>query len=109
MKAQALQDNTMSKYMKGQRIFEINPNSSTIKSLKMRFDKDASDTTIKDLVWLLYESAVIGSGFSLENPINFTKRLNKIINLGLGINEDEDDDNLEELDIDHESNMEQVD
>ena len=84
MKAQALHDDTMSQYMKSQKNFEINPNSSTIKSLKIRFDKDPSDTTIKDLVWLLYESAVIGSGFSLENPMNFTKRLNKIINLGLG-------------------------
>jgi len=70
-------------------IFEINPNSSTIKSLKVRFDKDKSDPTIKDLVWLLYESAVIGSGFTLENPMNFTKRLNKIINLGLGVEDDE--------------------
>ena len=110
MKAQALHDDTISQYMKSQRIFEINPNSSTIKSLKIRFDKDKSDSTIKDLVWLLYESAVIGSGFTLENPMNFTKRLNKIINLGLGV-EDDEEEQLEDLDInkDEESNMEQVD
>jgi molecular chaperone HtpG len=115
MKAQALHDDTMSQYMKSQKIFEINPNSSTIKSLKIRFDKDKSDSTIKDLVWLLYESAVIGSGFTLENPMIFTKRLNKIINLGLGVEDDdeefEDVPDLEELDIndEEESNMEQVD
>ena len=113
MKAQALHDDTMSQYMKSQKIFEINPNSSTIKSLKIRFDKDKSDSTIKDLVWLLYESAVIGSGFTLENPMNFTKRLNKIINLGLGVEDDEEEhlEDLEDLDIndEEESNMEQVD
>jgi molecular chaperone HtpG len=113
MKAQALHDDTMSQYMKSQKIFEINPNSSTIKSLKIRFDKDKSDPTIKDLVWLLYESAVIGSGFTLENPMNFTKRLNKIINLGLGVEDDEEEqiEDLEDLDIndEEESNMEQVD
>lgn len=115
MKAQALHDDTMSKYMKSQRIFEINPNSQTIKSLKIRFDKDKSDSTIKDLIWLLYESAVIGSGFTLENPMNFTKRLNKIINLGLGVDDDLseqlNEDDLEDINeyVDEESNMEQVD
>ena len=69
-------------------IFEINPNSSTIKALKNKFNHDAKDPNIKNLIYLLYESAVISSGFTLENPNDFTKRLDRIINLELSQTKD---------------------
>ena len=114
MKAQALADNSMNQYMMGQKTFELNPNHRTIKGLKQRFDKDKNDSTLKDLVWLLFESSVLNSGFALENPTQFTTRINKIIDLGLGFDEEDEDDEIENVESysveeGEESNMEQVD
>ncbi len=117
MKAQALADNSMQQYMMGQKIFELNPNHRTIQGLKQRFDKDKNDSTLKDLIWLLFESSVLNSGFALENPTTFTSRINKIIDLGLGFDDDDDeeDEKIESYEIEdgdddlEDSNMEQVD
>jgi molecular chaperone HtpG len=116
MKAQALADNSMQQYMMGQKIFELNPNHRTIQGLKQRFEKDKNDSTLKDLVWLLFESSVLNSGFALENPTTFTSRINKIIDLGLGFDEEEEDEEekIDSYSIEDEgdledSNMEQVD
>ena len=89
MKAQALGDNSMQQFMMGQKIFELNPASKTIQALKTKFEADNNDAAIKDLVWLLYESSMLNSGFTLDDPSTFTKRLNKIINLGLNLEDDE--------------------
>ena len=89
MKAQALGDNSMQQFMMGQKIFELNPASKTIQALKTKFEADNNDAAIKDLVWLLYESSMLNSGFSLDDPSTFTKRLNKIINLGLNLEDNE--------------------
>jgi len=74
---------------------EINPNHAIISNLKDKFAADPSDKTIKDLVWLLFETAMLTSGFSLEEPVKFAGRIHKLIKLGLSIFEDEDDDEEE--------------
>ncbi|VVU94656.1 Hsp90 protein [seawater metagenome] len=113
MKAQALADNSMHQFMMGQKIFEINPNHRTIKGLKEKFDKDKNDTTIRDLVWLLYESSMLNCGFSLDDPSAFTQRINRIIDLGMNFDEDEEYETEIQADVTNEtaaeSNMEQVD
>jgi len=120
MKAQALRD-TNNSYMMSKKIMEINPYHSIIKSLKERIKSSDNESMIKDLVSLLYESSLISSGFSIEEPATFVNRINNMIKLGLSLDDDDEDDDVkeeekdvkeevkEEVKEDVEENMEEID
>merc|ERR1712141_16174 len=92
MKAQALRDNSMQSYMMSRKTMELNPTHPITVALRDKADADPSDKTIKDLVWLLFETSLLTSGFSLQEPVKFAGRIHKLIKLGLAIFEDDDDD-----------------
>merc|ERR1712086_677059 len=120
MKAQALRDTSTMGYMAAKKHLEINPDHPIVDTLRTKAESDKNDKAVKDLVMLLYETSLLTSGFSLEDPMIHSARIHRMIKLGLGLDDtDEAADNADEEDMpalednaadeDDTSRMEEVD
>ena len=90
MKAQALRDTSTMGYMAAKKHLEINPEHPIVETLRAKVEKDKNDKSVKDLVMLLYETSLMSSGFSLDDPQTHASRIHRMIKLGLGIDDDTD-------------------
>jgi len=97
MKAQALRDTSTLGYMAAKKQMEINPEHPIMETLRKKADADKNDKSVKDLVMLLYETALLASGFGLEDPQVHAGRIYRMVKLGLGLDEDADADVAEEV------------
>lgn len=115
MKAQALRDSAMTSYMVSKKTMEINTKNPIIQELRKKADQDQSDKTVKDLIWLLFETSLLTSGFTLDESNTFASRIHRMIKLGLSIYEDDskEDEDLPPLqevkEGEQNSKMEEVD
>ena len=101
MKAQALRDNSMSSNMVSKKTMEVNPTHSIMTEFKKKVSADKSDKIVKDLIWLLFDTSLLISGFNLDEPAQFAGRIHRMIKFGLSIDHDDeglgDDDDLPPL------------
>ncbi|KAI5696609.1 hypothetical protein M8J76_007614 [Diaphorina citri] len=119
MKAQALRDTSTMGYMAAKKHLEINPDHSIVETLRQKADADKNDKAVKDLVNLLFETSLLSSGFTLEDPQIHAARIHRMIKLGLGIEDDDEPAPSEEVkseelpaadaDTEDASRMEEVD
>ena len=84
MKAQALRDNSTMGYMAAKKHLEINPDHPIVETLRQKAEADKNDKSVKDLVILLFETALLSSGFTLDDPQTHSNRIYRMIKLGLG-------------------------
>jgi molecular chaperone HtpG len=84
VKAQALGAANNPMMGMNKKILEINPNHSIIAKLRDGLESN-DDGTNNSLIWLLYDTALLSSGYSLPDPNSLSKRIHQLIKLGLNI------------------------
>lgn len=81
-KAQAL-GSGIDPFMLSKKVLEINPQHSIITHLKQLVEADASAQAAKDIAEILFDTAALSSGFSLDDPTVFTKSIHRILTTNL--------------------------
>eukprot|EP00817_Percolomonadidae_sp_ATCC50343_P002435 CAMPEP_0117421634 /NCGR_PEP_ID=MMETSP0758-20121206/2662_1 /TAXON_ID=63605 /ORGANISM="Percolomonas cosmopolitus, Strain AE-1 (ATCC 50343)" /LENGTH=794 /DNA_ID=CAMNT_0005203827 /DNA_START=70 /DNA_END=2454 /DNA_ORIENTATION=- len=101
MKAQALgaNMNEVNKMMLKQRILELNPNHVVIRELLRLVASNKNDPTAKSVAHLLLETAMMRSGYVIENTALFSSRIYNMIEQSMNIRDEDEDEDFEDEEI----------
>ncbi|PWA71326.1 chaperone protein htpG family protein [Artemisia annua] len=97
MQSQTLSDASKQAYMRGKRVLEINARHPIIKELRERVVKDPEDASVKTTAQLMYQTALMESGFMLSDPKDFASRIYDSVKTSLSISPDATVDEEEEV------------
>ncbi|XP_015895264.3 heat shock protein 90-5, chloroplastic [Ziziphus jujuba] len=84
MKAQALGDTSSLEFMRGRRILEINPDHPIVKDLNAACKNAPDSIDAKRAVDLLYDTALISSGFTPDSPAELGNKIYEMMAMALG-------------------------
>ena len=84
-------DKNLNDHMKSKKILEINMDHKINKELYRRFILNSQDISVIDLIHLIYDLSLIRSGYSIDNLKDFSNRYVKMIELGLRIDDANDE------------------
>jgi len=87
-------------------LFEINPHHPIIKEMLERVKDNPDDPDTAEMAYLLYETALLNSGYVLENPSEYARNFYKIFNGALGIPRNAQ---VEEIEVDLDDEEEEFD
>ncbi|XP_031493628.1 endoplasmin homolog [Nymphaea colorata] len=99
MQSQTLSDSSRQAYMRGKRVLEINPRHPIVKELRERIANDPQDESVKQTAKLMYQTALMESGFMLSDPKDFASRIYDSVKRSLNVNPEatvEEDNDVEE-------------
>ncbi|XP_009791520.1 endoplasmin homolog [Nicotiana tabacum] len=99
MQSQTLSDASKQAYMRGKRVLEINPRHPIIKELRDRVAKDPEDESVEQTAQLMYQTALLESGFLLNDPKDFASRIYSSVKSSLNVSPDaavEEEEDIEE-------------
>jgi len=88
MKAQTFADQEKYNFMASKKTMEVNPRHPVIRELKAKSEASPDDKALEDLANLIYDSALVSSGFSIPDTKDFARRITKLVSLGLDVDPD---------------------
>merc|ERR1711937_123622 len=103
MQSQAFADTKRSQYLVSKKTMEINPRHPIIIELQKRATENPSDDDTKDLAEILYDTALLNSGFQMEDAKSFARRMYKLFQAGLSL---DTLDLMPEIDVPDDSDVE---
>ncbi|KAK4768568.1 hypothetical protein SAY87_003709 [Trapa incisa] len=105
MQSQTLSDAKQQAYMRGKRVLEINPRHPIIKELRERVVTNPEDENVKQTAQLMYQTALMESGFLLNDPKDFASRIYDSVKTSLNISPDAtvEEEDLEEAEVETET------
>merc|ERR1711881_791355 len=116
MKAQAFQNKDQINMMSGRKTLEINPNHPVIVDLLSKVKADKEDAAALDTAQVLFQTALIESGYEIADPSALVNRVYRLMSKELGVDPDapikevevpEEEEEAEEEDKDEEEEAEE--
>jgi len=103
MKKQAFANKDQQQYMVSKKTLEINPRHPLIKELKARSEQNPDDSELKDMANLLYDSALLNSGFDMASPTDFASRVYRVMAKNMNIDPKLEFDEDEKIEVSQDS------